>query len=236
MYGSRSESYYTQAELYGQIVLFVIWSIAFVILFTQTLKPKARWLQAAIVSFFISFAFLCARYGVLIAEADVPIGYRFESSIVVMMQRLGIIFLFAGVFWPEAGKISRFAFWPVLGIYAILNITYLILDFLISSQAIQSFKYQNWEWRLSDRDVGLTFTPSALEELTMNGATTLSPYYVERRMYNIASDDDFQNKRSIQIKIGVAADFLALALAVFVGIVAGWSTIRKSRSISGAVS
>lgn len=236
IYGSRVSSYYTQAELYGQLVLFIIWSIALIVLLIASLKSKARWLHAAMLSFLASFAFLCARYGLMIAESDVPIGYRFESSIVVLLQRLGMIFLFAGVFPPESSKLFKFIFWPILGTYAVLNITYLILDFIISSKGLNVFK-DTWDWRLSDRDFGLTITPHGIVELTTNGDFNMSPFYVESRMYDSSSEDNFQHQRSVQIKIGVAADFLALALAVFILAVASITWIKNRRKlIRGSVS
>jgi hypothetical protein len=232
IYGSS----FTQAELYGQVILFSIWTLALIVILITTLRTKAHALKLAITLFLVSFVFLIVRFALILAESDVPIGFRFESSIVILLQRLGMIFLLAGAFSPDGSKLFRLLFYPVLGVYAILNIAYLILDFLISAKAMTAFK-DGWRWRLSDRDFGLTNTPYSLHELTMNGAYTLNPFYVESRMFDSSVEDGWQNQRSIQIKIGVASDFLALALAVFIAVVAGFSIWKRRKDHSrGSVS
>lgn len=218
-------STFTQAELYGQVVLFSVWSIAMIVFLAQTFRTKAHSLQLAIALFLISFIFLCVLFGPLIAESDVPIGYRFESSIVVLLQRLGMVFLFAAVFPLDTRKLFKMLFYPVLGVYAILNITYLILDFIISSKALNAFK-DSWRWRLSDRDAGLTNTLYSFNHLILNGNFVLNSFCVDARMFDIASDDGWQDWRTIQIKIGVAVNFLALTLAVFTAATAGLLLVR----------
>jgi hypothetical protein len=236
IYGSGNGSSFTQAELYGQVILFSIWTLALIVILITTLKTKAHTLKVAITLFLISFIFLVVRFALILAESDVPIGYRFESSIVVLLQRLGMVFLFAGSFSPDGSKLFKILFYPVLGVYATLNIAYLLLDFFISAKAITAFK-DGWRWRLSDRDSGLTNTPYSLHELTMNGVYTLNPFYVESRMFDSGVEDGWQNQRSIQIKIGVAADSLALMLAVFIAVVAGFSMLRRKKHHSrGSVS
>jgi len=229
--------FYSQSELYGQIVLYAIWIIALLVIFSQTFKTKARALQLALVLFPISFIFLCVRYGLIIAESDVPIGYRFESSVVILLQRLGMITFIAGVFPPESSKIFKLIFYPFLGVYGVLNITYIIYDFIISNKALDQFK-DDWTWRYSDRDFGLTLTPYAIDTgLIWNGDTMLSPIFAASRMFDITDEDNWDAMRGVQIKVGVAADFLALALAVFIAAIAGLSLVRKSHGFAkGAVS
>jgi hypothetical protein len=232
IYGSA----FSQAELYGQVILFSIWTLALIAILIATLRTKAHALKLAITLFLLSFIFCVVRFALILAESDVPIGYRFESSIVVLLQRLGMVLLLAGVLSPDASKLYKFSFYPVLGLYAILNVAYLILDFFISAKAVNAFK-DDWRWRLSDRDSGLTNTPYSLHALTTNGPYTLNPFYVESRMLDSSAEDGWQNQRSIQIKIGVAADFLALALAVFINIVAALSMLKRRKdNVRGSVS
>ncbi|KAF2871935.1 hypothetical protein BDV95DRAFT_570954 [Massariosphaeria phaeospora] len=222
LYG-HTITFYDQAELYGQLVPYVIWCLALGFVFVQTLKFKTRWLQAAILSFLIAFVFLCARFGLLISESDVPIGYRFESSIVVLGERIGMVFLIAGLFPPESRKLFKMLFYPILALCAGLNIAYIVLDFLLSAAALNQYK-DSWTWWLSDRDFGLTLTSRHVRELKLNSGYDVSPFYVEDKVFDGFAD--YHSPRSIHIKIGVAADFLALALAVFIAILAGVPRLR----------
>jgi hypothetical protein len=149
---------------------------------------------------------------------------------VVLLERLGIVLLIAAAFpSQEARRLTKLVFWPVLAILAILNAAYLILDFLVSTYAIDNWK-ENWEWRLTDRDTGLVNTPHSIQTLLMNGDNTLSPFYVERRMYDVLDEQGWQTRRDTQVQIGVAADFLALALAVFLAVVALVPRVLRRKS------
>lgn len=227
MYGNRYISFYSNSDLYGQLVLFAIWTIALVVLFILLRKIKAGFLRLAIGLFLISFIFLAVRFGLLVGEADVPIGYRFESSIVVLLQRLAMPCLFMAVHQQlRSGKVSKLLFWLALSMYAILNVAYSVLDFIISSQALENFK-DTWDWRLSDRDFGLTYTAHEILELkTAATGDGLSPYYIESRAFDGAANDYIYN-RAIQIKIGVVADFLAVALAVVIAVMVAMTWVRR---------
>jgi hypothetical protein len=176
-------------------------------------------LQAALLSYLCSFIFLTVRFGLIIAESDVPLGYRYESSVVILLQRLGIIFLFAAALAPDARKVVKIAFYIALGILLNLNITYLVIDFIISSKAVRNYE-DDWNWRLTDRDFALAYTPYGLEQLTTNGASNLSPFYVESITYDIGSEDGWQKRRRRQVIIGVVADFVALVLALSLAVIA----------------
>lgn len=227
MYGNRYISFYSNNDLYGQLILFAIWAIALAALFIQLRKIKAGFLRLAMGLFLISFIFLAVRFGLLAGNADVPIGYRFESSIVVLLQRLAMPSLFIAVHQQlQSGKVGRLLFWLALSMYAMLNVAYLVLDFIISSQALENFK-DTWDWRLSDRDFGLTYTAHEILELkTSATGDGLSPYYIESRAFDGTAYDYLYN-RGIQIKIGVAADFLATALAVVIAVMVAMIWVRR---------
>lgn len=130
-----------------------------------------------------------------------------NPSIVVLVQRLGTPALFVAVHQQfQSGKISRLLF------LLALNVAYLVLDFIISSQALKNLR-DTWDWRLRDRDFGLTYAVHEIFEL-MTSATGdgLNPCYIESRAFDIGAHD-YLYDRDIQIKTGVAADFLAVALA-----------------------
>jgi hypothetical protein len=210
--------------------------VALLVLFFYALKMKGRFLQLAILSYLCAFIFLVVRFSLILAEADVPIGYRHESSVVVLLERLGQVFLFAAAFpSPEARRFTKLVFWPLLGILAALNVAYLILDFLISAFAIDAWK-EDWHWRFSDRDFGLVNTPHAIYQLLMNGDSNLSPFFVEGRMYDVLDEHGWQTRRDTQIQIGVAADFLALALAVFLSVVAAVPGLMRKKTAESRTS
>lgn len=235
IYGSRVASQFTQSELYGQVVLYSIWCLALVVIYFFSVKPQHRWLpglRLGILSYICAYIFLIVRYALIISESDVPFDYRYESSVVVMLERLGMVFLLGGAFpGPEARHVTKLVFWPFLAILAALNIAYFVLDFLISADAIAAMKDSiTWSWHLSDRDFGLINTPHAINELIMNGRTRLSPYYVEERMYDISDERGWQTRRDAQIKTGVAADFLALILAVGLLVMAATPRILRRKT------
>jgi hypothetical protein len=224
-------SLYSNSELYGQLVVYIIWAIVLILLLLLTLKPalKARLLQGAIFLFLASFIFLCVRFGLLIGENDIPVGYRYETSVVVLLQRLGAVFLFAAVFAAlHAKKLFGFIFWPLLAMYAILSIAYLSFDFVVSAAASNAYKEEGY-WLVGDRDFGVTLTANQVEELkTAAGGTGLSPFYIARKMFSIGSDAYFRD-RGNQVKIGVAMDFLSLFMALYLGLLSCFAWIRKNQ-------
>lgn len=228
------DGFYTPAEAYAQVILYGIWIIALVVLYLLLRKAKALLTRLAIVCLSISFVFLAVRYGMIVGGAEVPIGYRYESSIAVLFWRLGMPILFLAVYQQlSEGTISNIVFYCGDVVYAALNITYAVYDFLVSSQAIANFEDVS-TWYFSDRDFGLTYSPHAifLLKYTQYGEGGLAPGYVEEREFGAGGD--YLHNRGLQIKIGVAADFVALALAVFVVVLAGWAWLRRRRSLIDA--
>ena len=231
LYGHMFTSLYSKGELYGQLIVYIIWSLVLIGLLLQVLKTKGRWIQGAIALFLANFIFLCVRYGLLIGEIDIPVGYRYEISIVTLLERLGAVFLFAAVFAAlQPRKLLGFLGWPLVAIYAALSIAYLIMDFLVSAGALERYKEEG-DWSLTDHDLGLTLTPNqivGLKTSALGEGNGLSPFYVESRMF----DDEYEGHlrdRSIQVKIGVAMDFLAILLSLFLGFLSCFAWIRKNQ-------
>lgn len=136
------------------------------------------------------------------------------------------MFLFAVCFpRAEARKNVRIVFWSFLVGFATLNFIYIIRDFITSHLAVQNWKYgaSTSEWTISDRDFGLLTTGFAMRELTLSGGSPLRPLDVEEVMLDVGDEEG----RDLDIKIGVAADFLALVLAVIVFFVAVIPGLRK---------
>jgi len=240
LYGHRYTALYSNADLYGQLVMYVIWSLALLYLLLRSRRTKGAALQAAIFFLLCACALLCVQFGLLTNEVDVPNAFRYVPSVVILLQRLAMPLLFLAVFAQlQAGKLSKILFYPALATYAILNVAYLILDFLVSRDAMLGFNDAPSNlWRLGDRDFGVTLTPHMVTELKLasGGDSGLSPYHIESRMVDFLADDDWESHRRIQIKIGVAADFLALALALFIGFWVGISLIRRRNTLKQSVS
>lgn len=231
LYGHSYVSLYSNSELYGQLVVYIIWALVLILLLLLTMKPalKARMLQGAISLFLASFIFLCVRFGLLIGENDIPVGYRYETSVVVLLQRLGAVFLFAAVFAAlHTKKLFGFIFWPLLAMYAILSIAYLSLDFVVSAAALRAYKEEGI-WLVGDRDFGVTLTTSQVEELkTAANGSGLSPYYIARKMFSVGDGAYFRD-RGNQVKIGVAMDFLSVFMALYLGLLSCFAWIRKNQ-------
>ncbi|KAK4211622.1 hypothetical protein QBC37DRAFT_389539 [Rhypophila decipiens] len=195
-----------------------------------TSKPPrgSGWpLQTGMALLFVSFVFLAVRYGIISSEANVLIGYRYESSIVVLLERLALPLIFFGLSQlatpPTSSRVLMLLKVPYLlflAAYTILNMAYLILDFLISASAVEFFK-EEWSWRLGDRDFALIMTKGMVEAAKTNGlGTGFAPGHVREMMYDYEDEPAYLNNRWIQIKIGVAADAVAVVLAlVLLGLV-----------------
>jgi hypothetical protein len=223
MYGHGNGPFYSDREIYGQLILYCIWTLVLIFSFYKAMKHGARFLQLAIACFGSCFTFLCVRLGLLIGQSDVPIEYRVESSIVVLLWRLGIVFLFAAFFQSDIGKRVRIGFWLGLAIYATLDIAYVVLDFVISSKAVETRKSSGWitGWQLADRDFGLTLTHAMMAELQ---AYKGRENFLEWKLYDVLGGT-WHRERGAQIKVGVAADFVGFALAgafLIVGALAFW--------------
>ncbi|KAF2187522.1 hypothetical protein K469DRAFT_685985 [Zopfia rhizophila CBS 207.26] len=222
IYGDRYISFYSNGELYAQLMLFIIWSITLILLFllSQTRKTKARWLQLTMGLFLISFILLCARYGLLVSESDVPLG--------IDLNHLSS-FCCINLEWPS--YLPQFISCCSIG--GVRNTEHGVFDLgfhyiLASPEWIQRY--------FSDRDFGLTYTARQIRELktSSDGVSGLSPYYIESRAFDPAADG-YLHDRGIQIKISVTADFLAVALAVFIAVMAGMMWARRSNPVKDTV-
>lgn len=217
MYGNRFVSYFTNGELYGQIVMAGIWIIALGVLLVLPRKSRgAVFLYLCQVFFIISFILVAVRYGLILGENNVPIAYRYESSVVVLLQRLAMVFLFAGVHQAtQPGLLSKIGYGVGIGVYAILNVVYIIFDFLVSHNGLEFFKDEE-VWRVSDRDFTLTMDNSNINLVkTAAAGSGLSPGAIADRFYDEGDTwTDFLKQRDTQVKIGVAADTIAFVLAL----------------------
>ncbi|KAF2004459.1 hypothetical protein P154DRAFT_519329, partial [Amniculicola lignicola CBS 123094] len=240
IYGDKSKSLFTQSALYGQLVLYIIFAalVVGILVYSHVKKTKKTGiLKTSLYLFFAAWVFECTRWGLIIAESSVPIGYRFESSVVILLWRLAMPTLFAAVQNSlQTSKIPKIGFYVVLLAYTILNMAYIVLDFLLSASSLEHYK-ETWEWRLSDRDFGLTYSAKQIRMLvtTSSGASGLDPYYVLGRV-NDEGSGIYQRDRGLQVKLGVVADFLALALATYMAVMVGLAFVKKKGVMNEIVS
>lgn len=88
-----------------------------------------------------SFAFLCTRYGLPVADSSIPIGYRFEASIVDLLWKSRIALLFATIIhYTKAWTLSRIAFWAFWAVFTALTLAYVVLSSIVSNDALNHFK------------------------------------------------------------------------------------------------
>lgn len=152
-------------------------------------------------------------------------GYRAESSIVMLFWKLGLTILFVAISAEiHLGTIARRVNILLNILFAVFNLTHVILDFLISEQAVDHFTASK-QWWLSDRDFALTLDGNNIQKLVISGLggnDGPSPQYIKDRMFDI-STKKFLHDRGVAIKIGLITDLFALAIAALLFIMA---TIR----------
>jgi hypothetical protein len=235
MYGATL-SLYSQPELYGQIVVYGIWALVMLLQLPMARRTRAHLLQGAMFSFLIVFALHCTRYGLLLTGSEIFPAYRYESSVIVLFSKVGLVALFAAALPSPSEKLPRIVLWVGLVLYAPLGITYVVYDFLISFNAVQEFKADDsYGWKLTDRDFGLTLTQAMLDRL--DDMSYEDGFWIQEKMYDVVFGA-FHAMRTTQIKIGVAADYVAALLALYVLIVAVLilAHTRLKGTVEGAVS
>ncbi len=245
MYGDIQGPLYSDTDLRGQLITYACWIVIISLTLAVSFKPGTRVLQLAMLSFIASFAFLCARYTLLITESEVPVAFRYESSVVVLMWRIGTVALLASTLPSLKGKVSKIYVWIGLAAYAGLSITFVVYDFLISSVAVKGFKSSplDYGWKITDRDFGLTLTQAMLDALEENAqyygdsgwVVDFDNEFVHDKLYDVY-DGLFHQQRMEQARIGVAADIVALLLVVSLILIAIAARSGRTEYVTSKVS
>ncbi|KAJ4288791.1 hypothetical protein N0V88_007327 [Collariella sp. IMI 366227] len=112
-------------------------------------------------------------------------------------------------------------FWLGLAVYGGLNLTYVVLDFLIAGQAMDYFEEVR-AWLLGDRDFGLSLRQGMVKRLKMGAVRANQTFEsVESRLRlpgSLYKQETYLGRRSLQVRTGILADVLAFALTVMLGI------------------
>ena len=239
MYGHGGTSAYSSGEMYGQLVVYIIWALVLAGLLVKswTMKTRAKLLFSALATLLCSSAFLCTRFGLIVADASVPIGYRYEAAIIDLLWKGGIVLLFATlVHYTKLWKPLRLGFWAFWAIFAVIHFAYVVLSFILSNDAMNNFKQvEPYNWHYSDRDFGLTYSSSQIDRLKINGRVGLRFSHLQDVIGNVVGET-YQDHRSTQVKLGLAADVLAFILAIALIVPATFAWIKKSHPLKSVVS
>jgi hypothetical protein len=202
-------------------------------------RRKRAWLlQAAMFSFLIAFALHCTRYGLLLTGAEIFPAYWYESSVIVLFSKIGTVALFAAALPSSTDKLFRLVLWVGLVVYSALAIAYVVLDFLISSTAVREFEADaSYGWKLTDRDFGVTLTQAMIDRLQEMSHDSETGFWLQEKTYDVMSGA-FHGQRTTQIRVGIAADYVAALLAIYLLVVTALmlAHTRLKGTVEGAVS
>ncbi|XWW98687.1 hypothetical protein V2A60_006689 [Cordyceps javanica] len=219
---------YTTGSVYGMLVVNAILAAALLVACFVNRRPVAKLALLAALLFLAGCVFQCVRWGLVVPDNWVPHGYRFESSVVVLLQRLGWPAVLAALLRAvRPGRVlAAAAGLPGLLVLAALNVAYVVYDFLLSDLAVKDWEASgSGPYVLGDRDFGVLWTRG------MVGRFTDQPGYVRRPstwsrdwatrfrawlMYTPPGSSGFRD-RDTQIKIGIAADVMALVVVLAIG-------------------
>ncbi len=219
---------YSDANMYGQLVVNAIFAAALIAVSLLNRRPAAKLTHLATFCFFAACVFQCVRWGLSLPDDWVPHGYRYESSVVVLLQRLGWpVLLTALLRAMRPGKILAAGPWLGVLVLGVLNLAYVVYDFILTDAAVKEWELGEVQgpWRLGDRDFALLWTKSMVGRFTDQPGYTPRPLTWSRdwatrfraeRLYLPADSSVFRN-RDTQIKIGIAADVVALLLVLAIG-------------------
>lgn len=216
----------SDANTYGQLIPNVIFAAALLGVFFINRRPAAKLAQLATFCFFTACVFQSVRWGLITHNIEIPHGYRCEASIIVMMQRVGWPVLLAALLRAmRPGKILGAGPWAGLFVLSVLNVTYVVYDFILTDLAIKDFKMSEVFWSLSDRDFGSLWSKSMVDRFTDQPED--NDYRIKwsqddalrYRAWNVymASGSPNRKDRDTQIKIGLAADVVALLVVLALG-------------------
>ncbi|KAL2203575.1 hypothetical protein CC79DRAFT_1371626 [Sarocladium strictum] len=234
---------YAKSDVYGQLAVNAIFAALLLVVFFLNRRPAAKLVHVAAFCFFAACAMQCVRWGLVGGLNWVPRGYRYESSVVVLLQRVGWpVLLVALLRAMRPGKILGAGPWLGVLVLGVLNLAYVVYDFLITSSSLKNLnEYDPFEgaknndffldwvkhigWLLGDRDFSLLWTKDMVRRFTdqpeyVSDATWWSldavVHYRMERLYTPKGSTEFE-QRDTQIKLGLAADVLALVLVVVIG-------------------
>jgi hypothetical protein len=195
----------------------------------MSLKRGTWFLHLEMLSFVVSFAFLCAIYALLLIKSELPIMFRYESSVDVLMRQTDMVAPLAPTLPSPKGKVLSTYVWYGLAIYASHSTTFVAYNFIISSIAVEGFKSlpSDYGRKITDQDFGLTLTQAILCVLEDNAqyygdfgwVVGYDNEFVHDKLYDV-NDGLFRQERAQHASFGVAMDISALILVVSMMLIA----------------
>lgn len=225
---SQFFSLYDNANVYGQLIVNAIFAAALLVVFFVNQKPAAKVVHVSTFCLFTACIFQCVRWGLIIPDNWIPHGYRWESTVIVTMQRIALpVVLGALIRAMRPGKILALGPWLGVVVLSVLNLAYVVFDFMLTDSAIKAWvESGDGPWRLGDRDFSLLWTKSMVGRYTDQPAYSRWPInwdlssVVRYRVWLLfdPSEPKVIDSRDAQIKIGLAADTVALLVVLAVGV------------------
>ncbi|KAJ6787542.1 hypothetical protein PWT90_02797 [Aphanocladium album] len=214
---------YPRADLFGMLIVNAIWAGALLLVFFINRRPAAKLTQFAIFCFFNACVFQSVRWGLILGYVPIPHGYRYEASVIVLTQRLGWVKLLAALVRAmRPGKILGAGPWVGVFVLGALNLTYVVYDFILSDLAVKDWTAGS-SWTAGDRDFSLLWTEKMVGayayQLDEVYPTTYNRDKALQRLWRVYLPQPYAQfkSRGIQVKIGVAADVIALLLVLVIG-------------------
>lgn len=201
---------YSTTHVHGQAAAYAIWASACIVFFFLNQKPAKKIVAFVLFSLFISFILHFIRYILILNDTQVRTDYRYESSVSLMFLRMGIFSLLIAVLrCLQPGHFCMafcyVAFLPLFG----LNVTYVIKDFILSQSAVYEWVHYTGIWRLNDRDLGYSMTPSMIDEFKGDQRWSYIDFMATRMEELLPYE--FRDRHII---VGVVTDALTLFLVL----------------------
>lgn len=213
---------YDNGNLYGMLVINALFAAALLVPLALNRRPLAKLALLASFLFFTGCVFQSVRWGLIIPDNWILHGYRVESSVVVLVQRLGWPAVLAALLRAmRPGRLSAAAAWAGVLLLGVLNLAYAALDFVVSDAAIKDWETPPIGWILGDRDWALLWTPGMVRSFTDQptrehepGTWSLNTARNRAWLLYLPAESGIFRKRDAQIKLGLAADVIALLVVL----------------------
>ncbi|ATY66546.1 hypothetical protein A9K55_000680 [Cordyceps militaris] len=213
---------YDNGNLYGLLVINALFAAALLVPLALNRRPLAKLALLASFLFFTGCVFQSVRWGLIIPDNWILHGYRVESSVVVLLQRLGWPAVLAALLRAmRPGRLSAAAAWAGVLLLGVLNLAYAALDFVVSDAAIKDWETPPSGWILGDRDWALLWTPGMVRSFTDQptrehepGTWSLNTARNRAWLLYLPAESGIFRKRDAQIKLGLAADVIALLVVL----------------------
>ena len=205
---------YSTMHINGQAAVYAIWAFLCCVLFFMNYKPFKKLIAIVIFSFLVSNLLRFVRYILILNDTKVRVDYRYESAVALLFERVGMmLLLMATVGWLSI-TLSFFAFCCVAFLLlCVLQAAYVIKALILSQAAIYEWNNYTGIWRLNDRDLGYSMTPSMIDKFKGDQRWTWADFTMTRKEELMPYD-----YVDSEIVIGVVVDIAMFLFILVLGI------------------